>query len=273
MRIATIDIGTNTILMLVADISPGGILSTIRDEHSIPRLGEGVDATHLISQTALKRAVEQLRRYRLIAQDENAEMVVACGTSALRDAKNRDDVIDLMGKKTGIRVEVLSGEQEAELTYLGAVSDYLQGDEPLAVLDIGGGSTELTFGNGKTITHRRSLDVGSVRLTERILKTSPPTLQAIEDSRSSDSHIRCQQSGRACFDVKPYRRTFSNVERQDSGRVARNAADRTWAGRCFVGWSIDSDRNDGTSRRRSTYGECEGITLRDCAERVGKESE
>jgi exopolyphosphatase/guanosine-5'-triphosphate,3'-diphosphate pyrophosphatase len=108
----------------------------------------------------------------------------ACGTSALRDAKNRQEFIDFMKEKLALEIRVLSGSEEAELTYLGAVSEYLSkvDSNTYAVLDIGGGSTEIVVGSGAHITSSCSIDIGSVRLTERILKINPPSSSALESA-------------------------------------------------------------------------------------------
>jgi exopolyphosphatase/guanosine-5'-triphosphate,3'-diphosphate pyrophosphatase len=108
--------------------------------------------------------------------------LIACGTSALRDAKNRQDFIDFINEKLSFEIQILSGKAEAELTYLGAISEYLpmRKSDHFAVLDIGGGSTELILGEGEKSSASISVDIGSVRITERILKSSPPERNAVE---------------------------------------------------------------------------------------------
>jgi exopolyphosphatase/guanosine-5'-triphosphate,3'-diphosphate pyrophosphatase len=186
MRIATIDIGTNTILMLIADISAGGSVNVVRDEQVIARLGGGVDDLRRITPDALTRALGFLEHYQRIADSCNVEKIVACGTSALRDAANSGDFIEFIRQKLGFDIEVLSGHKEAELTYQGAVSEFLveEYQQSFAVLDIGGGSTELTTGVGTNLVSRESLDLGCVRLTERYLKTSPPREADLETAAS-----------------------------------------------------------------------------------------
>lgn len=176
MRIATIDIGTNTILMLIADVSTDGSLSVVRDEHVIARLGKGVDSLKRITPETFTRALGFLERFKSIAESFRVEKIIAGGTSALRDAVNSNDFIGFIRQKLGIDIEVLSGHKEAELTYQGAVSEFLveEDGQSFAVLDIGGGSTELTTGVGSNLVTKESLDLGCVRLTERHLKTSPP---------------------------------------------------------------------------------------------------
>jgi len=186
MRIATIDVGTNTILMLIADISADGSLSVVRDEQVIARLGKGVDSLRRITPETFTRVLGFLDRYRTIAESCQVERMIAGGTSALRDAANSGDFIEFIRQKLGIEIEILSGHKEAELTYQGAVSEFLAGEDPraFAVLDIGGGSTELTTGVGSTLVSKESLDLGCVRLTERCLKASPPGGSDLDEAAS-----------------------------------------------------------------------------------------
>ena len=186
MRIATIDIGTNTILMLIADVSADGALTVVREEHVIARLGKGVDGLKRFTPETFTKALGYLDRFRGIAKALLAERIIACGTSAFRDASNSGEFIAFIRQKLGIEIEVLSGHREAELTYQGAVSESLVENEQqsFAVLDIGGGSTELTAGIGTNLVSMESLDIGCVRLTERYLKNSPPTETALNEAAS-----------------------------------------------------------------------------------------
>lgn len=183
MRIAALDIGTNTILMLIADVSPDGTMTVVRDEHAIARLGQGVDRDRRISTEALGRANDTLRRHLEIARELRCERIVAVGTSALRDAANRDDMIAHWRKEFALDVRVITSDEEARLTYLGAFSDSPATGSMQAVLDIGGGSTELTLGQGDNVTDRFSVDLGAVRLTERFWTRYPPSSDRIEEAR------------------------------------------------------------------------------------------
>jgi exopolyphosphatase/guanosine-5'-triphosphate,3'-diphosphate pyrophosphatase len=195
MRLTAIDIGTNTILMLIADIAPDGTLKTVRDEHVIARLGTGVDRSRAITRETIERTLSFLRSYRQISDECGSERIVACGTSALRDASNRDQFIRLIAEELGVGIRILSGDEEAELTYLGAISEFQKPGKPeyFSVLDIGGGSTELTFGVNDAIQKKQSLDIGCVRLTERVLKISPPSSlsmsQALNEIRAQVASI------------------------------------------------------------------------------------
>jgi exopolyphosphatase / guanosine-5'-triphosphate,3'-diphosphate pyrophosphatase len=184
MRLASIDIGTNTILMLVADVERNGTLSVVRDEHIIARLGKGVDEHGFIQKETFQRVRRILSQLKSIADSNRVQHLAACGTSALRDAANRQEFIDFIREHLSIDIKILSGQEEAEATYLGAVSEYLE-DSPsgeFAVLDIGGGSTELVSGTGSNVSSAASIDIGSVRLTERILKNSPPDTTVLENA-------------------------------------------------------------------------------------------
>lgn len=184
MRISVIDIGTNTILLLIAEVEKGRIAKVNHDEQVIARLGKGVDERRVITDESIARASTFLEAYRRTSSAFKAERIVAVGTSALRDASNRAEVLTAILNATGIGVEVLSGQDEAEWTYRGAIgaNDRYTGD--YTVLDIGGGSTEIISGTSARVARKVSLDIGCVRITERILKAHPPTRDAIEEARS-----------------------------------------------------------------------------------------
>lgn len=192
VRLSSIDIGTNTVLLLIADIDAAGHVSVLRDVHSIARLGKGVDKSMTIEPDSFARALKYLEDYKKISVEMQCERIVACGTSALRDATNREEFLRLAKDRLGLDVRVLTGEEEAELTYVGTVTEFISSDDvrPFSVLDIGGGSTELTSGIGPVYQSKRSLNIGSVRLTERFLEHSPPTENEIEAARREISaHI------------------------------------------------------------------------------------
>ncbi len=187
MRIASIDIGTNTILLLIADIDADGTVTVVRDEQVIARLGKGVDANRRITAETFTRVLGFLQKFRATAEANGATIIVASGTSALRDATNGAEFVRDVRARIGLEIDVLSGQQEAELTYRGAVSEFLRtpgAQRSYAVLDIGGGSTEMTIGEEGAVLRKASLNVGAVRLTERILKTSPPSAPAISQAVS-----------------------------------------------------------------------------------------
>jgi len=184
-RVSAIDIGTNTILMLIADIDSTGEIHVVRDEHVIARLGKGVDEHRMILPETFERVAGYLSEYKRIHRAEHSQQMIACGTSALRDAANRKEFLDFVHARLGIDISILSGDEEAELTYIGSVSEFVRPSQAqrFVVLDIGGGSTEIVVGEELTVKSKSSLDIGSVRLTERFLKTSPPLPGAIEAAK------------------------------------------------------------------------------------------
>ncbi len=179
MRIATIDIGTNTVLLLVADVEEREVIRTLVYEQRVPRLGAGVDARRALEADAIARVTGVLSEYREFIERHAAEAVAVCGTSAVRDASNRDVLAARIRNETGFELEVLTGEDEAHWTYVGARSG-LPGTGRTTVIDIGGGSTEITLGGAQEIEARISLDIGSVRLTERCFRHDPPTPSELE---------------------------------------------------------------------------------------------
>ncbi|HEY1088649.1 MAG TPA: Ppx/GppA phosphatase family protein [Archangium sp.] len=182
-RFAAIDVGTNSVLLLVADRQPDGRFVAVEERAEITRLGKGVDQSKRLAPEAIKMTLDVLERYAKDARELGAEQIVASATSAARDASNGHEFLDGAKTRAGLTLEIISGDEEARLSFSSAQADF--GDsQPLMVLDIGGGSTEFIFGDAQGgITFRKSFDVGAVRLTERILRNDPPTpaeLQSLE---------------------------------------------------------------------------------------------
>ncbi len=178
-KYAAIDIGTNTLLMLIAEQSADGEMKVVIDEQYIARLGEGVDSTKIINDDAILRASEILKKYRQIIKEYKVDEIRIVGTSCLRDAKNSEYVISRLQEVIGCNIEIIPGIVEAELSFLGAIED----NEPSIVIDIGGGSTEIIYGREEQLIERNSLDVGAVRITERIFKDHPPKIESIEKAK------------------------------------------------------------------------------------------
>jgi exopolyphosphatase/guanosine-5'-triphosphate,3'-diphosphate pyrophosphatase len=178
MRVAAIDIGTNTVLLLIADVEQDSF-QVLRDDHAIARLGEGVDRTHHISEAAYQRLIPILRRHLSMVEALHCDRIDAIATSAMRDAENREEMIARIRRETGIEIELLRGEEEAHWTYRGAVQGMATQNEALAVIDIGGGSTELSIGRGEMFEHGVSVEIGAVRMTERFLTAG----KSIEETR------------------------------------------------------------------------------------------
>jgi exopolyphosphatase/guanosine-5'-triphosphate,3'-diphosphate pyrophosphatase len=173
MKYASIDIGTNTVLMFIAEYSGGG-LKEILDLATITRLGEGLKETGLISGKAAERTFAALRRYKETAEQLGADEIVCVGTAALREARNSADFVEQVNEELGIRVRVISGRDEAYYTYLSVKEDRFPGTDRFIIVDIGGGSTELIEGDRDRFLDFVSLPVGSVKLTEMFIRSDPP---------------------------------------------------------------------------------------------------
>ena len=172
-RVAFIDIGTNTILCLIAELGPGGAFHVLDDLADITRLGQGIDHTGQINYAVEQASLEVLRRYLRRAGEIGVEEVIAVGTSALRDARNSEAVRARLMAELGVPIRVLSGEEEAAYSYLAVQKGLRVSAAQLLVIDIGGGSTELIRGNEARVCQFVSIDLGSVRLTERFLRSDP----------------------------------------------------------------------------------------------------
>jgi len=179
MTIAAIDIGTNTVLLLVARVDAAGHITPLVYEQRVPRLGKGVDAQKNLQPESMQRVLRVLREYKAVIANYDIQAVVVAGTSAVRDAKNREELATLIKDETGFDLEVLGGQDEALWTYRGAISG-APGIHRATVLDIGGGSTEITTGDLQAIVCKASLNIGSVRLTERCFKNDPPRREDLD---------------------------------------------------------------------------------------------
>ncbi len=174
MRICAIDVGTNTVMSVVADVV-GGALDIVADEERFARLGQGVDASGLLAPEAMDRVVDRLAGALATAERLGAERVVIGATSASRDAANVGELQARVRAELGVEYGILTGVQEAEASFRGALALRPDLDAAL-VVDIGGGSTEVARGTRQTgITARQSVNVGSVRLTERCFPQRPPS--------------------------------------------------------------------------------------------------
>ncbi len=183
MRLATIDIGTNTVLLLVAEVDDSGIITPLAFEQRIPRLGRDVDRSGAIQIAAFDKIAWILNEYKNLAKQLRAERIIACGTSAVRDASNNKEFLSYVKSVTGIDVEVLSGEAEALWTYRGAISGFSGFALRAVVVDIGGGSTEISFyPSMDSQLKRNSFQIGSLRITERYFGHSPPTPEQMDEA-------------------------------------------------------------------------------------------
>ncbi|UOX99755.1 Ppx/GppA phosphatase family protein [Blastococcus sp. PRF04-17] len=195
-RVASIDCGTNSIRLLVADVPADGAHTDLLRRMEVVRLGQGVDATGRLAPEAIERTRKVLAEYAQQARDLGAIAVRMAATSATRDAVNRQDFEDMVVATLGQRPDVITGREEAELSFLGATASLdaaarAHGDEPpsapFLVVDIGGGSTEFVLGDADGVRAARSVDIGCVRLTERHLHGDPPTAEQV---RRTEDDIR-----------------------------------------------------------------------------------
>jgi exopolyphosphatase/guanosine-5'-triphosphate,3'-diphosphate pyrophosphatase len=177
LRVASIDCGTNAIRLLIADVTSTGLVDVAR-RMEIVRLGEGVDRTGLLSPAAIERTRQALLGYAAEIAELGVSRVRMCATSATRDAGNAQDFRDMVRGVLGIDPEVITGEEEAALSFLGAVRG-IDAPGPYLVFDLGGGSTEFVTGT-TGVEHAISMDIGCVRMTERHLHSDPPTAAEIE---------------------------------------------------------------------------------------------
>jgi exopolyphosphatase / guanosine-5'-triphosphate,3'-diphosphate pyrophosphatase len=172
-RVAAVDIGTNSTRLLVADVDDGRV-ADIERETRVTRLGEGVDERRRLLPVPIARVRNTLSDYRRAAEQLGAERTLAIATSAIRDADNGEAFLGEVQWSYGFATRLLSGHDEALMTYRGVTSEHTL-DAGTVIVDIGGGSTELIAGEPDGVRWHDSLDIGSVRLTERFLHTDPPT--------------------------------------------------------------------------------------------------
>jgi len=181
MRVAAIDCGTNSIRLLIADVQGDNFREVIR-EMEIVRLGQGVDQTGEFHPDAISRTLAAIDKFANEITKRGVEKVRFCATSATRDAKNRDLFINGVKARLGVTPEVISGEEEAALSFAGATKDLPNSISPFLVIDIGGGSTEFVLGAQK-VAQAKSVNIGCVRMSERHFKSDPATQSEIESAR------------------------------------------------------------------------------------------
>ncbi len=185
MRLAAVDIGTNSVRLLVSDVDVDGSIRTLDRRMHITRLGQGVDASRRLAPEAIERTLAVLREYHGVITDLGVEHVRATATSAARDATNRDAFFGPGRDALGTELELLPGEEEATLSFRGATAglDPLDGPGPYLVIDIGGGSTEFVVGTTAP-TGLVSVDIGCVRITEQFLHSDPPSPEELSQAVS-----------------------------------------------------------------------------------------
>ena len=173
---AVIDVGTNSVKLTVADTNAGVVI--LKEESRVTRLGRGVDRSRMLTRAGMDQTLAAVEDFAGTAFKLGASRVVAAGTSALRDAANGQEFIDIVHRATGITIEIIAGEREADLSYLAVTGDIsmdIPADRQALVFDIGGGSTELIVGQNGRPSRHTSIDIGAVRITERFLPSDPVT--------------------------------------------------------------------------------------------------
>ena len=173
MRIAAIDIGTNSIHMIVVRVRPDLSFEVIDREKEMVRLGAGGLDGRSLTPTAMTSALQTLAKFRRLADSHKVDEIVAAATSATREAENGGDFIAEVARRTGIKIRIISGTEEARLIHMAAVYGVHMGGSPAVVIDIGGGSTEVSLGTASHLSHARSFKLGVIRLTERFVRTDP----------------------------------------------------------------------------------------------------
>ncbi|WP_286014098.1 MULTISPECIES: Ppx/GppA phosphatase family protein [Nocardia] len=199
-RVAAVDCGTNSIRLLIADVGADGRLSDVHREMRIVRLGQGVDATGELHPEAIERTRAALHDYVDLMRDNEVTRVRMVATSATRDARNRDDFFSMAAAELGRVVpgawaEVITGDEEARLSFAGAVGELSGSEGPFVVVDLGGGSTEVVLGDSTGVQSAYSADIGCVRITERCLHGNPPTPEEVASARFFASQRLAQAFG------------------------------------------------------------------------------
>jgi exopolyphosphatase/guanosine-5'-triphosphate,3'-diphosphate pyrophosphatase len=190
-RVASIDIGTNTVLLLIAEPDSDKKPVRIAEHYAVARLGENVDKTGFISEEAIIRTSEILTEIKNICIDFEVEKILVAGTSALRDAKNSEFVINQFSSILDCEINIIGGEKEAALSFVGSVT----GDKQSLVIDIGGGSTELITGKNTIISEKVSMQTGAVRITEKYFKNQHPPEYRLITLAKEDILNQIQGSG------------------------------------------------------------------------------
>lgn len=184
-KLAVIDIGTNSIHMVLAEILPDASYKILDRFKDMTRLGNGAFATRRLSDEAVARALDVLKTLVTLARNKGFDRIVAVATSAVREARNGGVFVDLIAEQTGLRVRVISGIEEARLIFLGVKNSIALPDGPTVVVDVGGGSVELIVGDRDGMIHGKSLKLGAIRLADQFLPKTPPSdamMRALEDA-------------------------------------------------------------------------------------------
>src|SRR5690349_12506065 len=174
-KIAVIDIGTNSVHMVLAEVLPDFTYKILDRFKDMARLGNGAFETQRLSDEAIARGLSVIGRLVTLAKNKGYERIIAVATSAVREAKNGGDFIDMVMEQTGLRVRVISGIEEARLIFLAVKNNVPMTEQPSLAVDVGGGSVEVMAGNRDQLLHAKSLKLGAIRLADQFLKRTPPS--------------------------------------------------------------------------------------------------
>src|SRR5579859_4411056 len=183
VRRAVIDVGTNSIKLLVAEVE-GHEVTPLLEQSKQTRLGQGFYQAHKLQPEPMAKTAAAVAEFAARAREQKAVLTRVIATSAARDAANAAELIAAIEEASGLKVEILTGDQEADLAFLGVMTDPALIREPLLLLDVGGGSTEFILGHGEQKDFRRSFALGTVRLLEQLHPSDPPTPQELADCRA-----------------------------------------------------------------------------------------
>ena len=183
MRYATIDIGTNSMRLLLSEVRDNTFLERKKYVNTT-RLGQGIDKSGFINDNSIKNNIESLKEFVDLSREYACEKILCMGTAALRNAKNRDVFIKEAKLKLDVDVDVISGEEEALLGYTGVIGGIKIEDEAILIIDIGGGSTEFILGDQSEIFYRKSIDLGALSLSERFFTSMPESEQELDKAKT-----------------------------------------------------------------------------------------
>ncbi len=199
MIVASIDIGTNTVLLLIAKLEKNKLIS-LKNEYRIPRIGKGLHPGQNISEDKIIMLIQILEEYKEVIESYKCNDVILTGTYALRVAANSDSIKEKIKKQFGYNLNIIDGETEAQMEYLAAISNLKIIKGSLGIIDIGGGSTELIFGDSKSVNFKKSFSIGSVNGTEQYLSDSPLNKVQMQNFRNKLDSVFSEINSQFAFE-------------------------------------------------------------------------
>lgn len=263
MKVAALDLGSNTFLCLVAEVEQQQIKKIYSDQVEVVRLGQGLGQSKKFHPEALARADQCLSRFAKIIEQQKPERILAMATAAARDAENKEELFQI-GAKYNIPIEIIPGEKEASITYQGGTSGIGSNSRNIMVIDIGGGSTEFIFGKGNQLVSGKSFNIGVVKLTERFILKQPTPLEQIESAiqiinENLEQALLVQPSGFAVDEIiavagTPTALAAAHIgsfipEKIDGFQISQNDLE-TWKEK-FIPSSIEEKQNMGIPQGRA----------------------